>query len=89
MLEYLRDQLVININESLWFGIRHSINLRYENRVNFEDNFTIDTKLSKGFNNFEIYLNATNLLNKTYHEIGRIPMPGRWLKMGIKLNMFL
>ena len=89
VLEYLRDQFVINIDEVLWFGIRHSINLRYENRVNFEDNFTIDTKFSKELNNFEIYLDATNLLNKTYHEIGGIPMPGRWLKTGIKLNMFL
>ena len=89
VLEYLRDQLIININESLWFGIRHSINLRYENRVNFENNFTIDTKFSKEFSNFEIYLNATNLFNKTYHEIGGIPMPGRWLKVGVKLNMFL
>ena len=89
VIDYLRDQVTININDELWFGIKQSINLRYENRVNFEDNFTIDTKISKTFNNLEIFLNATNLFNKTYHEIGGVPMPGRWLKAGAKFNITL
>ena len=89
VIDYLRDQVTININDELWFGIKQSINLRYENRVNFEDNFTVDTKISKTFNNLEIFLNATNLFNKTYHEIGGVPMPGRWLKAGAKFNISL
>ena len=89
VIDYLRDQVTININDELWFGIKQSINLRYENRVNFEDNFTVDTKISKTFNNLEIFLNATNLFNKTHHEIGGVPMPGRWLKAGTKFNIVL
>ena len=89
VIDYLRDQVTININDELWFGIKQSINLRYENRVNFEDNFTVDTKISKTFNNIEIFLNATNLFNKAYHEIGGVPLPGRWLKAGAKFNITL
>jgi vitamin B12 transporter len=89
VIDYLRDQVTLNINDKLWFGIIQSVNLRYENRVNFEDNFTVDTKITKTFNNLEIFLIATNLFNKTYHEIGGVPLPGRWLKAGAKLNINL
>lgn len=87
LLNYLRHQLIIGVSNNWWFGIRQSWSLRYENRVNFENNFLVDTQLMKKIQNFEIFLKATNLFNKTYHEISGVPLPGRWITAGVKFNL--
>ena len=87
LLDYMRHQLIINIDNAWWLGIRQSWELRYENRVNFEDHFLVDTQLSKQFEQFEIFVKATNLFNKSFSEISGVPMPGRWLTAGIKYQL--
>jgi vitamin B12 transporter len=88
VLDYMRDQLVINILANWGLEILQSINLRYENRVNFEDAFIVDSQISRTFDQFEIFVKATNVFNKTYHEIGGVLLPGRWLKAGVQFNLF-
>lgn len=88
VLDYLRDQLVINILANWGLEILQSINLRYENRVNFEDAFIVDSQLSRAFDRFDIFIKATNIFDETYHEIGGVLLPGRWLKAGVKFNLF-
>jgi vitamin B12 transporter len=87
VLEYLRDQLVINIDVDLGFEVMQSVNLRYENRVSFEDHFIVDSQIFRTFDQFEIFIKATNIFNKTYHEIGGVLLPGRWLKAGVQFNL--
>ncbi len=89
LLDYLRHQLIIGVNNSWWFGIRQNWEFRYDDRVNFENYFLVDTELSKDFNKFEIYMNATNLFNKTYSEISGVPLPGRWITAGVQENFNL
>jgi len=88
VLDYMRDQLVINMLANWGLEILQSINLRYENRVNFEDAFIVDTQISRSFDQFEIFVKATNIFNETYHEVGGVLLPGRWLKAGVKFNFF-
>ncbi len=85
--QYLRHQLIINIENNWWAGIQQSWELRYESRVNAADNFLVNTQLFRRFNGWEIFLKATNLLNKSYYEISGVPLPGRWITAGIKLNI--
>ncbi len=87
LLQYLRHQLIVNVENNWWIGIQQSWELRYENRVNAEDNFLADTQLFRRFNQWEIFLKATNLFNKSYYEVSGVPLPGRWITAGVKFKI--
>ncbi|MCL5029874.1 MAG: TonB-dependent receptor [Bacteroidetes bacterium] len=87
LLQYLRHQLIVNVENNWWAGIRQSWELRYESRVNAADNFLVDTQLSRSFNQWKIFVKATNLFDKSYYEVSGVPLPGRWITAGIKLNI--
>ncbi|MDD5131235.1 MAG: TonB-dependent receptor [bacterium] len=45
----------------------------------------LDLKISRPFShNLTIYISGTNLLNTYYEEIAGIPLPGRWLLLGLQ-----
>ena len=77
LFDYLRHQLIISVDNTWWYGIRQDWEVRYNNRVNFEDYFLVDTQVSKDFYQFEVFLKATNLFNNPYSEIGGVHLPGR------------
>ncbi|WP_075590273.1 TonB-dependent receptor [Labilibacter marinus] len=54
------------------------------------DPFTVlDVKLNWSKPKYTIYAEATNLLDKKYTDIGQLYQPGRWIKVGIKVNIGL
>ena len=87
ILDFLRNQLILNIDNFWWLGIRQSWLLRYEDRVNFEDNFIVDTQLSKEIGYFNLFIKVTNLFNKSYQQISGVPLPGRWIITGLKFKI--
>jgi vitamin B12 transporter len=87
VLEHLKHDLSIELFHSLPFGIKQSWTINYEDRVTLGEHFTIDTKLNRNFSLFNIFITATNLLNKSYEEIPGVPLPGRWIIGGVKLNI--
>ncbi|MHB8336582.1 MAG: TonB-dependent receptor plug domain-containing protein [Ignavibacteriaceae bacterium] len=89
LLDYLRHQLIISVDNTWWYGIRQNWEVRYDDRVNFEDYFLVDTQISKEFDQFEVFVKATNLFNKPYSEISGIPLPGRWVTAGVQENFSL
>ena len=87
LLEYCRNQLIISLMNNWWVGITQNWSLRYENRVNFEDQILMDTQIQKRFSGFTVFVKATNLFNETYHEISGVPLPGRWIFAGAKYDL--
>jgi iron complex outermembrane receptor protein len=88
LLQYLRHQLVANIMNFWWLDIQQSWEFRYENRVNAADYVLVDSQLSRNFNQFDLFLKATNLFNKPYYEVSGVPLPGRWITAGVKLKIW-
>jgi len=35
----------------------------------------------------ELFVQATNVFNTPYREIGTVPMPGRWLRLGLRFRL--
>jgi vitamin B12 transporter len=87
LLQYLRHQLIANIQNYWWFGIQQTWELRYENRVNAADYFLVDTQLYRYFNQLQVFIKATNLFNKSYYEVSGVPLPGRWVTAGVKFTI--
>lgn len=47
----------------------------------------IDTRLNYGFKKFSVFMDATNLFDKSYYEFGFVEQPGRWLSGGISVRL--
>ncbi len=87
LLAYLRNQLIVTVDNDWWLGIKQNWSLRYEDRVNFSDDFIVDAQLSRKFAEVTAFIKITNLLDRSYQEVSGVPMPGRWLFAGAKLKL--
>ncbi len=86
LLDYLRHQLLFSLSHSLPFGIQQNWILRFKDRESFRSYFIIDTQLTSRVENFNFFIRANNLFNKTYLDIAGIPMPGRWISVGLEFT---
>jgi len=84
VLDQLKHQLVTELQHELPFTANMNWVFRYEDRFNQQDYFITDLKLSVPLSNSELYFEANNLFNIHYLDITGIPMPGRWLKAGVR-----
>jgi len=56
---------------------------KYGNMVEYKPFVLVDSRLHWTKNGTNIYLEASNLLNKTYFDFGNIEQPGRSLRIGL------
>jgi vitamin B12 transporter len=86
VLDYLKHQ--INLNFDLFYTkqVRQNWQIRYKERIGYSGVFLFDTKILYNLIHFELFLEGTNLLNQRYSEVGSIPLPGRWLRIGFLIN---
>lgn len=57
--------------------------------VDYQSFLIVDTRLSWVEKQFRIYLEATNLLDETYQDLGDLTQPGRWIRGGIQFSLNL
>src|SRR5690606_17620575 len=83
-----RHQIInmINYTKNNWSA---SIANRFNERVGYKDYFLTDLRLSYQYNNWMYYVDAQNVFDTRYNEAGALPMPGRWISVGIKTNFNL
>ena len=87
VLDHLKHQLVLGISNALYFDITQSWMFRYEERITGDKNFLVDTQVKKSFTNFDIFVKATNLFNKSYKDFNGVFLPGRWVFAGVKASI--
>lgn len=86
-LDYFKHQLILygtfNFSKNLYM----SPSIRYQSRFNFND-YTI-ASMRIGFNTkyASIYSDLDNMLNTEYLEANALPMPKRWISLGLRLKM--
>lgn len=102
-LNYLKHRLDVGLNHVIWKDISASWHLAFQDRngqyekivdkvsQGLEDYVpftTVDLKISWRHEGWNVYVNANNIFNVNYYDIGNVPQPGRWIKLGIakKLN---
>lgn len=84
LLDNLRNQLLIHITHNLPFNAEQNWSFRFKERENYESYFIIDVQIAYRIENFDLFLRAANLFNKSYTDISGIPQPGRWVSAGLK-----
>jgi iron complex outermembrane receptor protein len=86
-LEHIQNQFILRLDMVIFGKLKNSFNVRYIDRVEQNPYFLIDDRLLYEFNKgSSIFLEATNLTNQTYTEV-MTPMPGIWIRGGLKLEI--
>ncbi|MDR3118396.1 MAG: TonB-dependent receptor [Mediterranea sp.] len=102
-LEYLRHKFVARLDHRIWNKLNASWAFRWQDRmgdyIKYEDPSAagvltsyppfglLDLKVSWNADNYMIYAEAANLLDRKYYDLGNIPQPGIWLKAGISYRI--
>ncbi len=58
-------------------------NGNYRHEKAYPPFWIFDSKLSYTFKKLNFYLMANNIFNHNYYDLGNVPQPGRWVKVGI------
>lgn len=81
-LENLRHQFIFGVEWKFGKHFYHHIKVRHTNRVSLEDYTLVDSKILFKKKGYQLFIEASNLLDTDYKETNLVPMPGRWLKFG-------
>jgi len=87
VLNYLKHQICLEFDHMLPLEARQVWKLSYKDRVQGDEYWLLDSRISKKLENGkEIFVEGTNLLDTSYSEQGGVPMPGRWVQGGMKVE---
>lgn len=87
VLDHLRHQLIGDVVLDLPLKIEQRLTVRYEDRIHGDHYGLLDTRLSRPAGMVRIYLDVTNLLDTAYEEFPGLPMPGRWIRVGVETRI--
>ena len=92
-LEYLKHKVVAQVNLHFWKYLNMSVSYRWQDRegnyqkdkalVHYSPYSLLDARLSWDDAQYKVYVEANNILNKTYYDYGNIPQPGIWVRTGV------
>lgn len=85
-VESLKHQFIAGVNYQYdQLGVQ--LQNRYMKRELNDGYVVTDLKVMYQFPSFQIYTQATNLFNSSYKEVAAVPMPGRWIQLGINYHL--
>jgi len=87
LLEHLRHQVIFNLDLNWFDRMSHYWVVRYARRMTGGEYTVVDTKLSLAHRYGAVFLEVSNLFDEAYSEIRSIPMPGRWLRVGVTVSL--
>jgi iron complex outermembrane receptor protein len=60
---------------------------KYGKEISYEPLWLIDGRINWVKNQFNLYIEANNLLNNTYVDYGNVEQPGIWAKVGMVVRL--
>lgn len=97
-LEYLRHKLVARARITLWRQLALNLTGRWQDRTGRFTDFDgqtcdykpyalLDARLTWQQRAWKVYIEGTNLFDKSYHDFGLVEQPGRWLIVGASVSL--
>ncbi|QTV05276.1 TonB-dependent receptor plug domain-containing protein [Faecalibacter bovis] len=85
-IESLKHQFIATINYEM-NNTSITFANRYYTRYSYKSYWISDIRINHIIKDkFSVYVDAQNLFNTVYNEVGAIPMPGRWISFGVRFN---
>jgi vitamin B12 transporter len=104
VLDYLKHKIDIRLTHDIFKNLSASWLISYQDRngtytlwdgnnygseVEYAPIWLVDTRIDYIKNQFDFFVEAANLLNKTYYDFGNVEQPGIWAKAGIVVKLGL
>ena len=98
-LEYLKNKVVAQGDFRIWNKLNLNISYSWLDRqgnyqkgnemCSYEPYSLLDARLAWTAPQYKLYVEANNILDKTYYDHGNIPQPGIWVRAGISYRFNL
>ncbi|MCP4552803.1 MAG: TonB-dependent receptor [Bacteroidetes bacterium] len=100
-LDYLKHKLALNLSHNIYKSLSMNWQATYQDRAgtylaypeDIETEYNpfvlLDAKMNWEIQNWDVYLEVANLFDANYFDIGNVIMPGRWVKMGVSIDINL
>ena len=92
-LDYLKYKITMSADFRIIKGLTLSARTQYQQRNNptiesqYDPYWLCDAKLQYETKHIVPYIEINNILNTTYYDFQKLPQPGRWTMIGIKLRL--
>jgi iron complex outermembrane receptor protein len=95
VLDYLRNKATIQAQFRIYKTLGISVGFNYNDRAGtyidsksgnemyYPDSYLLDARIFYKIKGFELYADASNIINQHYYDYGNILMPGFWIKGGL------
>ena len=98
-MEYLRHKVVASLTHRIYSRLSMSWNFRWQERVGsyvsegklvpYDPYAMIDAKLQWEAPCYQLFVQATNITNHRYYDLGSVPQPGIWVMAGARFRLSL
>ncbi|MCC7007781.1 MAG: TonB-dependent receptor [Acidobacteria bacterium] len=86
VLEYARHQIGGSLSLPIGQTFRVALNVDHRRRFDGQAYGLVGARVTRRFARADVFVDGSNLLNETYHEIVGVAMPGRWVTAGVTLH---
>jgi iron complex outermembrane receptor protein len=98
-MEYLRHKVVASLTHRIFSRLSMSWDLRWQERVGsyvsggnlmpYHPYAMLDAKMQWEAPRYQLFVQATNITNHRYYDLGSVPQPGIWVMAGARLRLSL
>jgi len=85
-IESLRHQLIASLQVTSGRFMANTA-IRLNERISYRQYAISDVRLGYRFRPIDLYLDVQNIFDVTYIEAAAVPMPGRWMTLGLKYTI--
>lgn len=86
-LENLNHQLVAALQVTAFKNLQFRVAGRYLVRSNMNAYTVVDLRMGYDYKSLNVFVDFNNIFNEQYREISAVPMPPRWISVGLKYNL--
>lgn len=98
VMTYLKHNIRVKLDYRLFKKINAVLTYTYHSRagtyideptgkeINYKPYNLLDGKIIYVRQSLNVYLELTNIFNSAYYDFGNMPLPGRWVKVGVMMN---
>ena len=87
-LNSLKHQLNFSVTTRLFKSLSHTVSYRFVERTSGDSYNLVDAKLWSQIGKWELSLNANNIFNTEYVEVGLVPMPEGNVMFGLNYRIY-
>jgi iron complex outermembrane receptor protein len=86
VLDYARHTIALSASASLPAKFSIGQKAEYKRRRDGIDYWLVDTRVGRTIGPATVFVEGSNLLDTHYQEVSGVDMPGRWLRVGVRLG---